>query len=589
MAVPQALAVQILRYALNTASLALALFISRIYRLRAHRTPHNYGRTAWIYWPTQLCIGATSILMLTQSAISATGKHSSVMNTVGTLTMGVAWALCLIVNYDEHRFTIRSSNSLLSFYTFVILATLFILHTLFDLDQTNTTQFHLTLASLFTLTAGWIVEAWPRSSTRVQQQLPDLQGYEKANLFAQLTMFYFQPIVSLAAKQEYLSPADIVNILPNEHKTEAGTARLEKCWNKRMARFHRRKAAEPDAEKRTKIKPPSFFTTVLIAHWVDLIPIVIARTVTPFIENLSPLLLGILLDYIEGRSQGGGKPLAFGLFIAVSIFVVHMVITIFYSYMLRKMYLIGTEVRSATTAMIYRKALRLSPDARRKSSVGAISNHMSVDAASWEMGIDILSLFISLPWDFSLCIFLLYRLVGWSAFAGVATLLVLTPLQIWRAKYFGQLEEQRLKATDERVRQTTEILSNIKIIKLYGWEIPMRKRILDSRNKELRTDQRLGALEALMSLVFASSAPIISLVTFACYVTLGHGVLTPKIVFVSLTLMELLHEPIGRLAEGSSETISLVIANRRIRRFLLREEIDETQIEHEEYKVGEDN
>ena len=112
------------------------------------------------------------------------------------------------------------------------------------------------------------------------------------------------------------------------------------------------------------------------------------------------------------------------------------------------------------------------------------------------------------------------------------------------------MEHDRLQATDERVRQTTETLSAIKIVKLYGWEIPMKRRILDCRDKELKTLHRLGVLEAVMSLVFASSSTIISLVTFACYVTLGQGVLTPKIVFVSLTLLKMLHEPIRRLAEG---------------------------------------
>lgn len=107
-----------------------------------------------------------------------------------------------------------------------------------------------------------------------------------------------------------------------------------------------------------------------------------------------------------------------------------------------------------------------------------------------------------------------------------------------------------MEATDERVRQTTEVLSNIKIVKLYGWEIPMMGRILSCRDKELKIVRHLGVIEAVMSLVFASSTPIISLVTFASYVTLAQGVLTPKIVFVSLTLLELLHEPIGRLAEG---------------------------------------
>lgn len=129
-------------------------------------------------------------------------------------------------------------------------------------------------------------------------------------------------------------------------------------------------------------------------------------------------------------------------------------------------------------------------------------------------------------------------------------LFVMSPLQIWQAKQLGRLEDARLEATDERVRQTTEVLSNIKIVKLYGWEIPMKRRILDSRDKELDIVRRLGIIEAIMTLVFASSTPIISLVTFGTYATFGPGVLTPKIVFVSLTLLELLHEPIGRLSEG---------------------------------------
>ncbi|KAG0045905.1 hypothetical protein BGZ83_008896, partial [Gryganskiella cystojenkinii] len=234
------------------------------------------------------------------------------------------------------------------------------------------------------------------------------------------------------------------------------------------------------------------------------------------------------------------------------------------------MYLLGAEIRSATTAMIYRKTLRLSPDARRKSSSGAILTHLSVDAALWEEGLITLSMFFSLPWDFSLCIFL-------------------RKFQYERLRYFARMEQDRMEATDERVQQTTETLSNIKIVKLYGWEIPMTRWILDYRSKELKTFRQLGIFEAIMSLVFASSSTIISLVTFACYVTLGKGVLTPKIVFVSLTLLKMLHEPIRRMTEGTSNAISLLVATRRIQRFLLREEIDETQIEREEYKVGEDN
>lgn len=144
----------------------------------------------------------------------------------------------------------------------------------------------------------------------------------------------------------------------------------------------------------------------------------------------------------------------------------------------------------------------------------------------------------------------MYRLLGWSFLAGVFTILALIPLQLWRARVFEKLEEDRLKATDERVRLTSEILSNAKIVKLYGWESAFRNKILASRSVELDVLRRMGVLDAIMSVIFASSSIIVGLVTFSVYVTIGKGILTPKIVFVSITLFDLLHEPLSRLAEG---------------------------------------
>ena len=133
--------------------------------------------------------------------------------------------------------------------------------------------------------------------------------------------------------------------------------------------------------------------------------------------------------------------------------------------------------------------------------------------------------------------------------AGVITILAFVPVQGWRASVYEGLEEERLKTTDERVRLVSEVLSNIKIVKLYGWESAFKKSILAVRNAELGILRKLGIVEAIMSLVFASSSIIVSFVTFTVYVTVGHGALTPKVVFVSITLFEMLHGPVARLAE----------------------------------------
>ncbi|KAF9916173.1 hypothetical protein BX616_004444 [Lobosporangium transversale] len=476
-------------------------------------------------------------------------------------------------------------------------------------------EFKSGLLFLISLVLGFVVEAWPRGSTHVQR-LSNAQAWDKANFFSQISFWFFQPIIDLAAKQQMLRPTDIVNTLPEDHKAQPSYIRLSTCWNTRLQwyqdKVHQLESSNISGEIKKKVKPPSLLTTILIANWRRLVPIVIVRIILPFTAYAAPLLLGLLLDYIgdgpdhdirssnqrEDKLLGTApshsllslslpgrnveeKPLLYGLILASLMVVERVVMMGLYSICLKDNLLLSTEVKSALVAMIYRKALRLSPDARRKSSTGAITNHMSVDARTWGDGIELLSAWISIPFDIGICLFLLYRLLGWSFLAGVFTILALIPLQLWRGSVYEGLEEERLQTTDERVRLTSEVLSNSKIVKLYGWESAFRHKVLGARAKELNVLRRMGVLEAIMSVVFASSSAVISLMTFGVYMAIGHGTLTPKVVFVSISLFKLIHEPINRLAEGTSDTISLIVSTKRIQRFLLREEIDETQVTRE--------
>ncbi|KAF9139964.1 hypothetical protein BGX30_007218 [Mortierella sp. GBA39] len=569
---------------------ALLVFAARIRYLRTACKPHQFGRTAWIYWPSQVIMSMLSLILTAQTLRGAVNGTSSPDKLLGIFLTAIGWASAVALNYNEHKFTIRSSDSLVIFFTLSIVASTIILHTLLETGQgVHSAETRFTIAYLVLLTLGLVVETWPRGSTRVQQ-LSGAQAWDKANFFSRMSQHYFQPIVSLAAKQKMLLPSDVVNQLPEENKTEIGYARLSVIWNRKTKRYY------------DKIRKPSLMLAIIQAHWRNLIPAVAAKIVLPFLDYLSPALLGLFLDYIQGPAASDPesvvtalskpateeKPFGYGVLLAFAIFLARCAVAAVFSSYYRRVFILCAQAKATLTSMIYRKVLVLSPDARRKSSTGAILNHMSVDAVQWEEGFDCLGLWISIPFDFSICFYMLYQLLGWSFLAGVFTIVAFIPFQSWRAKVFEGLEEDRLKATDERVRLSTEILSSIKIVKLYGWEAAFKSKILEARRAELNVLKKMGALEAVMSLVFASTSTIVTFVTFATYVTLGHGVLTPKTVFVSLTLFDLLHEPVSRLAEGTATTIALVVATKRIQRFLMREEIDGNQVQHEEYDENSD-
>lgn len=78
----------------------------------------------------------------------------------------------------------------------------------------------------------------------------------------------------------------------------------------------------------------------------------------------------------------------------------------------------------------------------------------------------------------------LYNLLGWSAFCGVAVMLVSLPLNASIARYQKRLQVKQMAIKDKRTRLMNEILSNIKSIKLYSWERAFKQKVLDVRNNE---------------------------------------------------------------------------------------------------------
>jgi hypothetical protein len=56
-----------------------------------------------------------------------------------------------------------------------------------------------------------------------------------------------------------------------------------------------------------------------------------------------------------------------------------------------------------------------------------------------------------------------------------------------------------MRATDQRVTLVSEALASIRTIKIYGWEYPMMKRIVDARKMELSCIKRRSRIFAYVA------------------------------------------------------------------------------------------
>ena len=324
------------------------------------------------------------------------------------------------------------------------------------------------------IAAAFFVEAFPRGNTRVQRESREkehLTLYDQANLFSRLTFHYTQPMMSLGATRT-LTAADIDEKIMEEIKGRPNYDRVSSRWDKKVARYESRRAQ--GKLKKSELAGPSLLLTILGAYRGQIVGTMILRLLSFGLMYIPIYLFGFLLQYFTdyGEALKNGTPppaMAYGMLVATGIFFGNVFSALFLSITSQECSLMSLGVRNALQGMIYRKALQLSPDARKKSTLGEISSHMAVDSEVWMVSQNYLPLVVTIPFEILIGVVLLYRLVGWSLIAGIGTFVLITPVQTKMAKFMLSYQKNKLKAMDARLRMVTEILANIKIVKLYSW------------------------------------------------------------------------------------------------------------------------
>ncbi|KFH68799.1 hypothetical protein MVEG_05603 [Podila verticillata NRRL 6337] len=557
------------------AIIAILLFALRMNDLRRFGKAHNLGRTNIIYWPCQVLMLASAVALIARAAVISgqSNEYASPAVVLANVSMAVAWIVATILNHFEHQYEIRSSTAICAYYVVSVIGSAITTRTLSSLpDPTSTANifFYLFLA-LNSL--GLVVEAWPRGSTAVQKA-SDASVYEKANLFSRYSFHYLQATISKGYKTP-LKSEDVQQMMPKRIRTQYSFVFLSERWE-----THVRKC-------QAKGKEPNLMWLVLSSYGTRWIPILSFKLIGSALTFVAPELLDRLLSFTNSYSGEEGvvpQPASLGIILAFGMFFSTILSALLDAQFVQLALNVGIEARTALVSMIYRKALKLSPLAKQSLTPGEISNHMSVDSDKWSVALDLLPMFISVPFEICLALWLLYRQLGWASMAGLATIIASSPIQGYVAAFFSKAKDEKLAAMDNRIRLVNEVLAGIKIVKLYGWESSFRSKIAVYRNRELAILRKIGIAFSFMTIMFSSLTLLMALVSFSIYATVGGpggtpGDINAQTIFVSITLFGLLNRPIGMLSFITGETVALMVANRRIQRYLLSEELDDSEIE----------
>eukprot|EP01133_Synstelium_polycarpum_P004374 gene4374-5117_t len=288
-----------------------------------------------------------------------------------------------------------------------------------------------------------------------------------------------------------------------------------------------------------------------------------------------PLLLQrMVLFIVESRQATGPHPNPhLGYYYAIGLFLFAMLGSLsFYSSNLIASRT-GTYIRSTIACDVYKKALRLSNSSRAKTSVGEIVNLMSNDAQRVVEVFMMLNTAIFAPVQIVVAMIFLYTTIGWASFAGLGFMVLIFPVNGWvTTKGLGETRRAITKFTDRRLKMVNEILSSIKIVKLYAWETAFSNRLNQVREQELSQLYRFAYIRAFLLLIITSVPTLVSVIVFSTYYAYYRTLEADKL-FAALAYLNILKVPLGMLPIIAAMMVQTQVSIKRVTEFLVLPEI----------------
>uniref|UniRef100_A0A8C9NP64 ATP binding cassette subfamily C member 3 n=2 Tax=Serinus canaria TaxID=9135 RepID=A0A8C9NP64_SERCA len=300
------------------------------------------------------------------------------------------------------------------------------------------------------------------------------------------------------------------------------------------------------------------------------------KLIQDLLSFVNPQLLSVLIGFIKNKDA----PAWWGFLIAALMFICAVLQTLFLHQHFQYCFVTGMRLRTGITGVIYRKSLVITNSAKRSSTVGEIVNLMSVDAQRFMDLVSFLNMLWSAPLQIFLALYFLWQTLGPSVLAGVAVMVLLIPFNSAIAIKTRAFQVEQMRYKDSRIKLMNEILSGIKVLKLYAWEPSFSEKVLEIRKNELKVLKKSAYLNSLSTFAWISAPFLVALTTFAVYVSVDEkNILDAEKAFVSLSLFNILKFPLNMLPQVISNLAQTSVSLKRIQQFLSHDELNPNCVE----------
>nr|XP_043628755.1 ABC transporter C family member 3-like [Erigeron canadensis] len=383
--------------------------------------------------------------------------------------------------------------------------------------------------------------------------------YENASFFSLLTFSWMSPIIAKGNKK----PLDLDDV-PQLANIDSVRGVFPVLLNK----------VESFNNGNNQITTFGLTKALFYIVWKEVVITGFFAIVSTLTSFVGPYLIESFVQYLNGTRDYEHQ----GAVLVAAFFISKLIGCFAQRHWYFKLQQTGIRARSAIVAMIYQKGLTISGQSKQGNSSGEIINFMAVDAErigdyAWYMHDFWLVLL-----QVGIALALLYKNLGIAAVASlIATIVVLVanyPLGHIQEK----LQDELMKSKDKRMKSTSEILRNMRILKLQGWEMKFLSKIIKLRDEEESALKKYMYTLSMTSFIFWGAPIIVAVATFATCLFVGTPLESGK-VLSALATFKILQEPIYNLPDSISVFFQTKVSLDRIATYLRLSDIDSSAID----------
>uniref|UniRef100_A0A670I632 Multidrug resistance-associated protein 4 n=1 Tax=Podarcis muralis TaxID=64176 RepID=A0A670I632_PODMU len=322
--------------------------------------------------------------------------------------------------------------------------------------------------------------------------------------------------------------------------------------------------------QKKEARMPHLTKAIILCYWKSYLLLGFFTLIEETLKLIQPIFLGMIIAYFE--NSGSDVALKYAYASAAALSVCTLVLAISHHLYFYHVQRAGMKLRVAMCHMIYRKTKKLAERinfALRGTTVTIFLHFL------WAGPLQAIAVTV-----------LLWLEIGPSCLAGMAVLIILLPLQSCIGRLFSSLRSRTAAFTDIRIRTMNEVISGMRIIKMYAWEKSFADLVNNMRRKEISKVLKSSYLRGMNLASFFVASKITVFMTFMTYVLLGNQISASR-VFVAVSLYGAVRLTVTLFFPAAVERASeAMVSIRRIKNFLILDEISEV---NPQLKTGSEN